>query len=133
MLKLAVTADLAKKTHQLFQALLFEADTDEMPEDMFTIRVKNGSLSVKDGFREENEVCRVRLPVPFERDATEPARWYAFLNELLEPEDIVTLQEYLGYCLIPCTKGQIMLFLIGDGGKENPGSHRSAAPSSANI
>lgn len=117
MLKLAVTADLAKKTHQLFQALLFEADTDEMPEDMFTIRVKNGSLSVKDGFREENEVCRVRLPVPFEQDATEPARWYAFLNELLEPEDIVTLQEYLGYCLIPCTMGQIMLFLIGDGGE----------------
>jgi len=36
---------------------------------------------------------------------------------LLEPEDILTLQEYLGYCLIPSTKAQAMLFLIGNGGE----------------
>ena len=31
--------------------------------------------------------------------------------------DIATLQEYLGYCLIPSTKGQAMLFIIGNGGE----------------
>ena len=40
-----------------------------------------------------------------------------FLSELLEPEDIPALQEYLGYCLIPSTKGQKMLMLIGKGGE----------------
>ena len=32
-------------------------------------------------------------------------------------EDIPTLQEYLGYCLIPSTKAQKMLMLIGKGGE----------------
>ena len=40
-----------------------------------------------------------------------------FLLELLTPEDVVTLQEYLGYLLIPSTKGQKMMFLIGQGGE----------------
>ena len=30
----------------------------------------------------------------------------ALPSELLGPEDIPALQEYLGYCLIPSTKGQ---------------------------
>lgn len=117
LLRQGITADLAKKTNQIYQALLFEADSDEMPEDMYTIRVQNGSLSVTDGFREEQEICKARLPVIYDPDAPEPAMWLSFLDCLLEPEDIPALQEYLGYCLIPCTKGQIMLFLIGDGGE----------------
>lgn len=41
----------------------------------------------------------------------------AFLSELLEDEDILTLQEYLGYCLIPTTRGQTMMLLKGNGGE----------------
>lgn len=41
----------------------------------------------------------------------------AFLSQLLEPEDILTLQEFMGYCFIPSTKGQKMLLLIGKGGE----------------
>ena len=37
--------------------------------------------------------------------------------KLLQPEDIPTLQEFLGYCLLPTTKGQKMLMLIGKGGE----------------
>lgn len=37
--------------------------------------------------------------------------------QLLTQEDIVTLQEFMGYCLIPSTKGQKMLFLIGQSGE----------------
>ena len=43
--------------------------------------------------------------------------WLDFLDGLLEAEDIPTLQEYLGYCLIPTTKAQKMLMLIGKGGE----------------
>ena len=32
-------------------------------------------------------------------------------------DDILTLQEYLGYCLIPSTKGQKMLIITGKGGE----------------
>ena len=40
-----------------------------------------------------------------------------FLTDMLDVDDITTLQEYLGYCLIPSTKGQAMLFIIGNGGE----------------
>ena len=53
----------------------------------------------------------------YRADAPAPEYWLRFLSELLEPEDIPALQEYLGYCLIPSTKGQKMLMLIGKGGE----------------
>lgn len=43
--------------------------------------------------------------------------WLHFLSELLEDEDVLTLQEYLGYCLIPTTRGQTMMLLKGNGGE----------------
>ena len=53
----------------------------------------------------------------YQTEAPAPEQWLRFLSELLEPEDIPALQEYLGYCLIPSTKGQKMLMLIGKGGE----------------
>ena len=43
--------------------------------------------------------------------------WLRFLNDLLYPEDIPTLQEFLGYCLIPSNKGQRMMIIKGSGGE----------------
>lgn len=51
------------------------------------------------------------MNVAYRPDAPAPELWLRFLSELLEPEDIPTLQEYLGYCLLPTTKGQKMLML----------------------
>ena len=50
-------------------------------------------------------------------DAPQPVRWLSFLNDLLYPEDIPTLQEFIGYCLIPSNAGQKMLILKGSGGE----------------
>lgn len=50
-------------------------------------------------------------------DAPQPVRWLAFLDGLLASDDILTLQEYMGYCLIPSTKGQKMLIITGKGGE----------------
>ena len=36
---------------------------------------------------------------------------------MLENDDIATLQEYLGYLLIPSTRGQAMMSIIGSGGE----------------
>ena len=38
-------------------------------------------------------------------------------SELLKDEDILTLQEYLGYCLLPTNRGQVMMLLKGNGGE----------------
>ena len=48
---------------------------------------------------------------------THADRWLAFLDGLLYPEDIPTLQEYIGYCLIPSNKGQRMMVIKGNGGE----------------
>ncbi len=65
----------------------------------------------------KKEYCSNRLPVSYQTEAPAPEQWLCFLSELLEPEDIPALQEYLGYCLIPSTKGQKMLMLVGKGGE----------------
>ena len=57
------------------------------------------------------------MSVSYNPATPKPLRWLQFLSELLEEDDILTLQEYLGYCLIPSTKGQKMLMLIGRGGE----------------
>lgn len=53
----------------------------------------------------------------YDPKAATPDRWLTFLHELLDEADIPTLQEYLGYCLIPSTKGQKMMLIVGKGGE----------------
>ena len=53
----------------------------------------------------------------YNEGAAAPETWLRFLGELLYPEDIPTLQEFMGYCLLPTTKGQKLLMLIGRGGE----------------
>lgn len=58
-----------------------------------------------------------RLPIAYVPEAPAPTRWLQFLNELLYEEDIPALQEYIGYCLLPVTKAQKMLLMVGKGGE----------------
>ena len=53
----------------------------------------------------------------YNQNAPKPETWLSFLEELLYPEDIVTLQEFMGYMFIPTTKAQVMFMLIGSGGE----------------
>ena len=57
------------------------------------------------------------MPVNYEMKETKPERWMKFLSELLEEDDIPTLQEYMGYCLIPSNKAQKLLIILGKGGE----------------
>ena len=68
-------------------------------------------------FQESRLFCQNRLPVKYDPKAPSPDRWLTFLHELLDDADIPTLQEYLGYCLIPSTKGQKMMLIVGKGGE----------------
>ena len=60
---------------------------------------------------------RNRLPVKYDPKAPQPTHWLRFLSDLLYPEDIPTVQEFIGYCLIPSNKGQRMMVIKGSGGE----------------
>lgn len=63
------------------------------------------------------------MPVNYERKEAKPEKWLKFLSELLAEEDIPTLQEYMGYCIIPSNKAQKLLIILrkGGGGKSRIG------------
>ena len=117
MLKPYFSTGLGKRVNNLLEALRLEAYTPDLPIQRDRIHVANGTLFLDGTFSSEREFCRNRLPVAYNENAKLPETWLHFLDELLYPEDIPTLQEFLGYCFLPTTKGQKMLMLIGRGGE----------------
>lgn len=122
-LKPYLTTGLTKRVTSLLDSMRMECYTADLPIQSDRIHVANGTLHINclsdsDEFLElEKEYCRNRLPVAYNPDAPEPMVWKQFLSQLLEPEDILTLQEYMGYCFLPTTKAQKMLMLVGRGGE----------------
>lgn len=116
-----VTTAIAAKVDRIVQALRMEAAQtclrENPEEDTLTIPVANGTFYLQRPFSPMKHLCRYRLPVNYNPDAPVPEKWLQFLSELLHEEDIPTLQEYMGYCLIPCTLGQKMLIITGKGGE----------------
>ena len=112
-----VTSGVAKRAASLLGALRVECWSPPLPVYQDRIHTANGTLFLDRGFTEEKDFCVNRLPVRYEPNAPPPRKWMAFLDDLLEPDDIMTIQEYMGYCLIPSTKGQKMLIITGRGGE----------------
>ena len=112
-----VFTGIPKKLTNLLDTMRVLAYSEPLPTYMDRIFLANGTYYLSGDFEEGKDFCVNRLPVAYNPDAPEPALWLKFLNQLLYPEDIPTLQEYMGYCLIPITKAQQMLFLVGKGGE----------------
>lgn len=112
-----VSRKIAPAVKGLMDALRIAAYAPAQAPDPKHIHVLNGTLGVDGVFLPVRQFCLNRLNVTYEAERPKPERWLGFLNDLLCPDDILTLQEYLGYCLIPSTKAQAMLFLIGSGGE----------------
>ena len=113
-----VTSSLSKKVINILETIKLLAFSDPFPIEQDCIHLQNGVYHLPDGsFQESRLFCQNRLPVKYDPKAANPERWFAFLHELLDDADIPTLQEYLGYCLIPSTKGQKMMLIVGKGGK----------------
>lgn len=109
--------NIAKRSKQLLDALK-NATFSKLPPYDNNIHFANGTYHVNTQSFENNKYwCINRLNVNYNNNAPRPTKWLNFLNELLNPDDIITLQEYLGYCLIQSTALQRMLFLIGSGGE----------------
>lgn len=112
-----VTSGIAKKVSNLLDVLRVECYAPGLPLYQDRIHVANGTLFLDGTSPENKDFCRNRLPVRYIPDTDPPEIWLRFLSQLLEPEDILTLQEFIGYCFIPSTKGQKMLILTGKGGE----------------
>ena len=110
--------NIPKKISNILEVLKLEAQTVDFPPEQDRIHVANGTLLLDGAFTEgKPEIVRSRLPVAYHPDAAKPVLWLNFLENLLHGEDIPTLQEFIGYCLIPSNKGQRMMVIKGNGGE----------------
>ena len=90
----------------IMELLKLEAMVEDLPPQPDRLHVANGTLMLdEDLTMGKQEIVQSRLPVSYNPDASAPALWLNFLDGLLYPEDIPTLQEFIGYCLIPSNKG----------------------------
>ena len=112
-----VTSNIAKRVTNLLDVMRMECCAADLLLYQDRIHVANGPYHLDGTFSTEKDYCRNRLPVAYHPEAPQPVTWLHFLSQLLEPEDILTLQEFIGYCFIPSTKGQKMLMLTGKGGE----------------
>ena len=101
-----LTANLSKTVANLLASIKLQAYSPPLPIETDRIHVANGTYFMDGSFSADKNYCNNRLTVSYDANAPVPKRWLQFLSELLQAEDIPTLQEYLGYCLLPTTKGQ---------------------------
>lgn len=113
------TGRLDTPTNSIFASLKDMYAVDALPVNERVIPLANGDLHLgKDEwvFRlGEKKHSPYRLQVnytPVERPTPLFDKW---LNDVFAPEDIPTVQEIMGYCLIPSTAAGEAFFIVGDG------------------
>ena len=117
-LKCCAVSNIPRKISNIVELMKLAALVEDFPPETDRIHLSNGTLFLDGTFTEgKPDIVRCRLPVAYNPNASTPSRWLAFLDGLLYPEDIPTLQEYIGYCLIPSNKGQRMMVIKGSGGE----------------
>ena len=112
------STSVTKKISNIIGLMKISAQTDKLLPQTDRIHLANGTLMLDGSFSESmNEIVRSRFPIRYNPNAGVPEKWLYFLDQLLYPEDIPTVQEYFGYCLLPTTRAQKMLMIIGKGGE----------------
>lgn len=116
-----VTNNVAAVVKRLTEALKLYCFSEPVVPKEDEIHLLNGILKTDGTWLPKKKFCVNRLNITYDPDIWNgeyyPVNFMLFLMEMLDMDDIATLQEYLGYCLIPSTKGQAMLFIIGNGGE----------------
>lgn len=112
-----VTTNITKRVALIIDTIKMICAQGSAPIDTHKIHVANGTFYLSGRFTDDMDICINRLPVNYNKEAPPPVNWLSFLGKLLEPEDILTLQEYMGYCLIPTNKAQKIMIMIGKGGE----------------
>ncbi len=117
-LKCCAVNNSPRKITNILEVMRLAAHVEDFAPEADRIHLANGTLKLDGSFTEGRpNIVRSRLPVAYRPDAPAPVRWLSFLDGLLYAEDIPTLQEFIGYCLIPSNKGQRMMVIKGNGGE----------------
>ena len=117
-LKYCAVNNIPRKISNIIEIMKLAAHVEDFPPEQDRIHLANGTLMLDGTFTEgKPDIVRNRLPVSYRPDAPKPVLWLSFLDGLLYTEDIPTLQEFIGYCLIPSNKGQRMMVIKGNGGE----------------
>lgn len=111
--------DKAEKLLKGIKALCYTEPPKPSPDK---IHFRNGTLSKDENglftvWSDKKEFCINRIDSNYNPSAPVPKLFYDYLQEVYYPDDIKTLQQYCGYCLIPTTALQKALIVIGDGGE----------------
>ena len=118
LLEQHITSSVSNKIDNIMSVLRYSAQIDDLLPQTDRIHLQNGTLFLNGSFNEnKNEIVRSRFPVRYNPAVSPPGRWLKFLSELFWPEDIPTIQEFLGYALIPSNAGQKMMIIKGNGGE----------------
>ena len=116
-----IKSSLAKHTESIMKALKLKCFGTEIIAAPDEIHVLNGVLKTDGTWIPEIRFCAHRINVHYDPAAYDgvyyPEHFLNFLYDMLDGDDITTLQEYLGYCLLPLTTAQKALFIIGNGGE----------------
>jgi len=115
----------ANKIHHVSEILHFIRFETLTPRDTVNnetcrINLLNGVYNLNTDTLEDHSPDNIfitQIPVEYDRDAECPA-FKKFIGEITdpnEPDDIQTIYEFIGYCLIPDTKIQRALMCIGNG------------------
>ena len=117
-LRCCAVSNIPRKISNILELMKLAAHVEDLAPEADRIHLASGTLMLDGSFTEgRSKIVRSRLPVAYDPNAPRPERWLKFLSELLYPEDIPTLQEFIGYCLIPSNKGQRMMVIKGSGGE----------------
>lgn len=128
-----ITTNTARKCEQIIGAMQKHYFSFAPPPADDEIHVNNGYLIIMPHWWEselgaiprfvpEKKFCPYRIPVDFDPTPNDGKlrfnmRFTAFLLSLFSHEDMMTLLEFLGYCLLPTTKAQTAMFVVGNGGE----------------
>ena len=90
--------------------------------DLDKLHFNNGTLSKDENglftvWNDKKEFCINRIDSNYNPSAPTPKLFNNYLKDVYHSDDIKTLQQYCGYCLIPTTALQKALMVIGDGGE----------------
>lgn len=103
---------------RLLGAVKLCATVPELKADERLIPYANGDLDLREMTFHHDRYASTpyRLTAEFHPNTIETPHFTKWLHDLFTDEDIPVVQEYLGYCLVPTTKAQKALFLVGEGG-----------------
>ena len=114
------TSKLDTPTNSLFQTLKDKYSVDTIPVDANIIPLANGDLHISTTPWEfhlgELKQTPYRLATAYTPQDKPAPLFRKWLDDIFTPEDQRTLQQLIGYLLLPTTRCQEAFFLVGEGG-----------------